>query len=76
MAQRVIGYKDVLAWLKEGKEVHYMGGITPSAFIHSEHETITVRIDTLYKLWEQGIITDFGYPALHSTVRLKEASNE
>ena len=73
MAVKVIGYKETLRLLKEGANLYYLGGPDPRAYMNlgnSNH--ITVRLDTLYKLYDNGLITHFGYPEMHSVVKLKE----
>lgn len=75
MARRkVLGYKEALYLLRDGKEIQYLGGGSPSAFIWLSDGFATVRLDALEKLSKQGLITDYGYPELNSTIRLKEAA--
>lgn len=69
MAVRIIGYKEALARLKGGEEIHWIGGIHPTAYFNLNE---TVRYDTFYKLWEDGHIANYGFPQLHGKVKYKE----
>ena len=68
MAVKIVGYKEALERLRNGEEIHWIGGINPmSYFTHQE----TVRWDTFHKLWKDGHITDYGFPKQHGTVKYK-----
>lgn len=68
--KRIIGYKEALKRLKAGEGLNWIGGIRPVAYFEFDE---TVRWDTLHKLWQGGLITDYGYPLLHGTVKYKPA---
>ncbi len=66
--KRIIPYKEVLERLKAGEEIHWIGGVSPCYYFKFEE---TIRYDTLHKLWKQGLVTDYGFPQLHGTIKYK-----
>ncbi len=66
MARRVLKYQEVLDRLKAGEEIHWIGG---ADFMAHFNWGETVRIDTLIKLYRQGLITGWGFPELHGTIK-------
>ena len=66
--KRIIPYKEVLERLKKGEEIHWIGGINPCYYFDIDE---TIRYDTLHKLWKQGLVTDYGFPLLHGTIKYK-----
>lgn len=65
---RIIGYDEVLKRLKAGEEINWLGGADFHAYFDTNE---TIRYDTLVKLWKQGLITDWGFPLLHGTIKYK-----
>lgn len=72
MAKKILNYNEVLDQLRQGNYIIYLGSPDPSASMPMDNDFTTVRLDTLYKLAEQGLVTHFGYPYLHNKVYLKE----
>ena len=68
MARRVLGYREVLDRLKAGEGINWMGGLDFMAYFDFGE---TIRYDTLIKLYRQGLITKWGFPELHGTIKYK-----
>jgi len=78
MMKRVLTYDEVLIRLRRGEEIHWLGGAVSRAFRAYMGLDETVRMDTLSKLYRQGLITGWGFPALHGSIALKgkETTND
>lgn len=72
MGGKVLNRSEVIEALKAGDYILWLGGATFSACLGSDFSK-TVRRDTLLKLREDKLITNFGYPQLSGKVYLKEA---
>lgn len=66
----ILNRQKVIERLKQGETIEWHNSFVDTyAYMGKD----TVRWDTLCKLERDGIITSFGYPDLHGTVRLKES---
>lgn len=72
MARRVLKYQEVLDRLKNGEGIRWQGG---ADFTANFNWGETVRIDTLIKLYKQGLITHWGFPELYGTIKHKGVVN-
>ncbi len=66
--KRIVPYKEVLERLKRGETISWLGGGNPRAYMSNAWDE-TIRYDTLHKLWRNGLITDYGFPLLHGTIK-------
>jgi len=64
--RRIIGYNEALGRLRAGEKISWMvgGGNFTAYFDWGE----TVRIDTLTKLYKQGLVTKWGFPQLYGEI--------
>lgn len=75
---RVIGFDETLVLLKQGAEIHWIGGLNPTAYLYPyayRNLMYTVRWDVLHKLRKAGLLFNIKgdidkYPALHGSLRL------
>lgn len=73
MGRRVLGYEEVLRRLKAGEGINWVGGISPSYYFDFKE---TIRYDTVLKLAQQGLLTSWGFPQLHGTIKYKAPIKE
>ncbi len=64
---QILKRNEVIEALRGGDYVLWLGGANFSACLGSDF-TKTVRCDTILKLWREGLITNFGFPALSGKI--------
>lgn len=69
--RRILSKAEILERLQQGEVIHWLGGANFHAYMKYNE---TVRIDTLHKLYKEGLITHWGFPELHGTIRLNKVS--
>ena len=65
--KEVLKRDKVIEALKAGDYILWLGGARFGACLGSDFSK-TVRFDTIMKLWREGHITKFGYPALSGKI--------
>jgi len=70
--KRVLSRKEVIEALKSGDYILWLGGANFSACLGSNF-SLTVRHDTIRKLWKEGLVTDYGYPQLSGKIYWKRS---
>ena len=70
--KKILTRPEVIERLKAGETITWLGGGDFRAYM-TNHWDETVRYDTIHRLWKENLITDYGFPQLHGTIRLKKS---
>ena len=73
MRTKILKYGEVRERLKKGETISWQSDKDFHAYMTNNWNE-TVRYDTLYKLWKEGLITNYGFPNLHGTIKLKDGT--